>query len=161
MDEITAVAPKLDSEPSRPYAPVFDNAFASMAAGAPAAFRELAEKGLSQAMRGYEKMKSAAEEAGGLLETSYGNATKGASDYGLKWIEIARANVNAAFDYVGELVTAKSPSDIIDLSATHTRKQVEAFASQANELAVLTQKVVGETAEPLKDGFARMIKKAA
>lgn len=161
MDEIIAASPKLDAEPSRTHAPVFENAFASVTAGAPAAFRELAEKGLSQAMGGYEKMKSVAEEAGGLLETSCRRATQGAGDYGLKLIEIARANANAAFDYVGGLVAAKSPSDIIDLSAAHSRKQVEAFASQAHELAGLAQKMMSETAEPLKDGFARMVKKVA
>ena len=55
----------------------------------PAAFRELAEKSVSQAKETYEKMKSAAEEATDVLEDTYATATKGASDYGLKVIEAA------------------------------------------------------------------------
>ncbi len=58
----------------------------------PAAFREFAEKGISQAKENYEKMKSAAEEATDLIEETYATASKGASDYGLKVIENARAN---------------------------------------------------------------------
>jgi len=44
----------------------------------PAAFREIAEKSVSQAKETYEKMKSAAEEATDVLEDTYAAATKGA-----------------------------------------------------------------------------------
>ena len=54
----------------------------------PAAFREFAERGVAQAKDTYEKMKAAAEEATDVLETTYSTATKGASDYGLKVIEV-------------------------------------------------------------------------
>src|SRR5665811_1603005 len=64
----------------------------------PAAFRELAEKGIAQAKDNYEKIKSAAEQATAVLEDTYSNASKGASDYGLKLIETARTNSNAAFN---------------------------------------------------------------
>src|SRR3954462_1949227 len=69
----------------------------------PAAFREIAEKSVSQAKENYEKMKSAAEEATDVLEDTYATASKGAADYGLKLIETARLNTNAAFDFYTEL----------------------------------------------------------
>jgi hypothetical protein len=62
----------------------------------PAAFREFAEKGVSQARENYEKMKTAAEEANGLLEDTYTAVSKGATEYGFKVIEAARTNTNAA-----------------------------------------------------------------
>src|SRR5262249_9115403 len=62
----------------------------------PAAFREFAEKSVSQAKENYEKMKSAAEQATDVLEDTYANASKGAADYGLKLIETARTNTNSA-----------------------------------------------------------------
>src|SRR5439155_14923141 len=68
----------------------------------PAAFREFAEKSVSQAKETYEKMKGAAEEATDLLEGTYATASKGATDYGLKLIDAARANTNAAFDFASE-----------------------------------------------------------
>ena len=46
----------------------------------PAAFREIAEKGIAQAKENYEKVKNAAEQATDLLENTYSNASKGASD---------------------------------------------------------------------------------
>src|SRR6185437_2628279 len=58
----------------------------------PAAFREIAEKGVSQAKESYEKLKVAAEEASSVMEETYETASKGSADYGLKIIEVARTN---------------------------------------------------------------------
>src|ERR1700719_583793 len=100
----------------------------------PAAFREIAEKSVSQAKETYEKMKSAAEEATDVLEDTYAAASKGASDYGLKVIEAARANTNAAFDFATQLMTVKSLSEMVELSTAHTRKKFEALATQSKTL---------------------------
>ncbi len=98
----------------------------------PAAFREAAEKGVAQAKEGWEKMKSATEEATEVLETSYATASKGASEYGLKVIDAARANTNANFDYFTSLATAKSLSEFVEISSTHARKQFDTV-SDADE----------------------------
>jgi len=121
----------------------------------PAAFREFAERGVAQAKDTYEKMKAAAEEATDVLETTYSTATKGASDYGLKVIEAARANTNATLDFAGELITAKSLSEVVELTSAHARKQFEALTQQGKELGALAQKVATETAEPIKSGMSK------
>jgi phasin len=127
----------------------------------PAAFRELAERGVAQAKDTYEKMKAAAEEATDVLETTYSTATKGASDYGLKVIEAARVNTNAAFDFAGDLMAAKTLSEIVELSSTHARKQFEALTQQTKELNALAQKVATDTAEPIKSGMSKAFAKVA
>ena len=127
----------------------------------PAAFREFAERGVAQAKDTYEKMKAAAEEATDVLETTYSTAAKGASDYGLKVIEATRVNTNAAFDFAGELITAKSLSEVIELSSAHARKQFEALTAQGKELGALAQKVASETAEPIKSGMSKAFNKVA
>ncbi len=130
----------------------------------PAAFREFAERGVAQCKDTYEKMKAAAEEATDVLatdvlETTYSTATRGASDYGLKVIEAARVNTNAAFDFAGELITAKTLSEVIELSSVHARKQFEAYTEQGKELTALAQKVATDTAEPIKSGMNRAFSK--
>jgi phasin len=127
----------------------------------PAAFRELAEKGVSQAKENYEKMRTAAEEATGLMEGTYATASKGASEYGSKVIEAARTNTNAAFDFASELMKAKSFSDFVELSTAHARKQFEVLTAQSKELAALAQKVATETAEPVKESVTKAFKKVA
>ena len=100
----------------------------------PAAFREFAEKGVSQAKENYEKLKTAAEEASDVLETTYANASKGATEYGLKMIE---------------------------LSTGHARKQFETLSEQTKEFTALAQKVATETSEPIKTGVSKVFNKVA
>jgi phasin len=127
----------------------------------PAAFREIAEKGVAQAKENYEKMKSAAEEATDMLEDTYATASKGCSGYGLKLIETARVNSNAAFDLFGELLTAKSYSEVVELSTAYMRSQFDTLTAQAKELADHAQKVATETVEPVKESLTSAFSKAA
>jgi len=164
MAEATTTPPKVKSKPaSNPFEmpkfemPKFDIPKVEM----PAAFREFAERGVAQAKDTYEKMKAVAEEATDVLETTYSTASKGASDYGLKVIEAARVNTNAAFDYAGELLAAKTFSEVIELSSAHARKQFEALTKQSKELSALAQKVATDTAEPIKNGMNKAFAKVA
>jgi phasin len=125
----------------------------------PAAFREIAEKSVSQAKDNWEKMKAATEEATDVLETSYASASKGAADYGLKVIELARTNTNSAFDFASQLLATKSLSEFVELSTSHARQQFEMATAQAKELTSLAQKVTNEAVEPIKSGMTSAFKK--
>jgi phasin len=127
----------------------------------PAAFREIAEKSISQAKDNYERMKAVAEEATDVMEETYATATKGSTEYGLKLIDAARSNTNAAFDFVSQLITVKSFSEAIELSTTHARKQFEAVTEQSKELTSIVQKVANDTAEPVKAGVTKAFSKVA
>jgi phasin len=155
MPEATTAKPK-----SKTQVPPFAGAVFP-GVEAPAAFRDMAEKSLSQAKDSYEKIKSAAEEATGVLEDTYATASKGAADYALKVIEMTRENSNATFDFAVELLGAKTFSDVIELSSAHARKQFETMSEQTKELATLLQKVATEATEPLKEGITKAGKKAA
>ena len=119
------------------------------------AFRATAEKGSAQAKEAFEKMNAATAEATDLIKNSYSTAVKGAQDYNTKVIEFAQANTEAALDFVQKLSGVKSPSDFIELSADHSRKQFETLTEQTKELAALAQKVTLATVEPLKTGVTK------
>ena len=125
----------------------------------PAAFREFAEKSVTQAKDNWEKMKAATEEASDLIEDSYATASKGATDYGLKLIETSRANTNSMFDYATQLMTVKSLSEAVELSTSHMRKQFDTLSAQSKELTALAQKVTTETVEPIKESVTSAFKK--
>lgn len=125
----------------------------------PAAFREVAEKSVAQAKESWEKMKAASEEATEVMEETYATASKGASDYGLKMIEAARANTNAAFDYATKLMAAKSVSEVVELSTAHARSSFDTMTAQTKELTALAQKVSTDTVEPIKAGMTSAFKK--
>ena len=127
----------------------------------PPAFRDMAEKSMSQAKDTYEKMKAVAEEATDVLEDTYATTTGGISDYGLKLIEIARVNTNAAFDFVGELIAVKSCTEALELSTVHAQKQFSVLTAQTKELSALAQKVANDVAEPIKEGVTKVFNKSA
>ena len=122
----------------------------------PAGFRDMAEKGVSQAKETYEKLKSVAEEATDVLEDSFATATKGASELGLKMIEAARQNSNSTFDFATQLLNAKSLSEAVELSTAQTRKQYEALTTQTKELAAIARKVAAESTEPVRESLSKV-----
>jgi phasin len=125
----------------------------------PAAFREFAETGISQTREVYEKLKKGAEQATAVLEATCAKGGKGATEYGSKLIEIMRANTDAAFDFADELVSIKSFSEMIELSAKHTRKQLEVLTDQTKELTALAQKAATEASEPMQSGVSNALGK--
>jgi phasin len=127
----------------------------------PAAFREMAEKSVTQAKDNWERIKAATEEATDLIEDSYATASRGAADYNLKLIEAARANTNATFDYAGRLMSVKSLSEAVELSTSHLRKQFDILSAQTKELTALAQRVATETVEPIKESVNSAFKKVA
>lgn len=119
------------------------------------AFRATAENGSAQVKEAFEKMSAATAEATALIKNSYSTAVKGAQDYNAKVMEFANANTEATFAFAQKLSGVKSPSDFIELSTDHSRKQFETMTEQTQELAALAQKVTFATVEPLKTGVTK------
>ena len=128
---------------------------------APQAFRAMAETGTAQAKEAYEKMNAATAEATDLIRKSCSTAVEGAQLYNSKLLEFAQTNLKVAFDFAQKLMGVKSPSEFMELSTEHARKQLEILTEQAKELAALGQKVTLATSEPLKTGVAKAFSHAA
>jgi phasin len=118
-------------------------------------FREIADKGIVQAKANFDKAKAATDEGTDLFKNSYATAAKGATDYNLKFIEIARANTNTAFDYAHAMLAVKSVPEFFELSTAHARKHFEMMTAQTQELTALAQKMTTDITEPLKTGVTR------
>ena len=127
----------------------------------PEQMRAFAEKGVSQARDSYAKFKDAAETHNGTIEADFTTASKGASEYSAKLMEIMKANTTASLDFAQELLGVKSPTEAIELWTAHLKKQFEAFTANAKDLAALSQKVATETAEPIKTSASKLFKPAA
>ena len=68
----------------------------------------------------------------------------------------ARINANAHFDYIFKLFGVKSPTEFIELSTQHARKQFETLSEQSKEFAALGQKAMQQASEPFKNGAAKV-----
>ncbi|MBL8570371.1 MAG: phasin [Phreatobacter sp.] len=142
--------------------PKFDGtAFDMSKVEVPAALRDAADKVVAQAKDGYAKLKTAAEEATGLVEDTYATASAGVKDFNLKALEASRTNVNASFDHVRDLMGAKTLAEVIELQSGFLRKQFETLQVQSKDLAAIAQKTATDTAEPVKAKIEKAFKSAA
>ena len=127
----------------------------------PEQMRAFAEKGVSQARDNYAKFKDVAESHNGTIEAVFSTVSKGASEYSAKLMEMMKANSTATLDFAQALIGVKSPSEAMELWTSHARKQYETFTARAKELAVLSQKVATDSAEPIKASASKIFKPAA
>ena len=126
----------------------------------PAGFREMTDKGVAHVRDAYGKAKVASEETVDLLANLYEIVAKGAIEYNLKLIEIARTNNRAAFDYAHELLGVKSPSKLIELSTAYMRNQFDLVSAQNKELYAFAQELTAHATEPIKTGMSKPFNKA-
>ena len=115
----------------------------------------------AQAKEAFDKLSANTAQAATLLKDSYATAVKGAQEYNSKVMEFAKANTEAAFAFAQSLSEVKSPSEFVQLSAEHSRKQIESLTGQSGELAALVQKISLASTEPLKTGVTKAFSQAA
>jgi phasin len=127
----------------------------------PEQMRAFAEKGVSQARDNYAKFKDVAESHNGTIEAVFSTASKGASEYSAKLMEIMKANTTASLDFAQALIGVKSPSEAMELWSSHAKTQFETFTANTKELAELAKKVATETAEPIKTSASKLFQPAA
>ena len=127
----------------------------------PEAFREVFEKGTSQAKDFYQKAKIAADDATSLLESTYATTAKGTMNYNLKVMEMVRDTTNSNFNFANALFGVTGFSQFIELSTAHARAQFETLAEQSKALATLAQETMSQATEPLKTEVSKAISKAA
>ncbi len=124
----------------------------------PGALQDAATNWIKQGKETFEKAIKASEEMNGAFESAYSKFTKGAVDCGAKITETTRTNAIAAFDIAHDLIAAKSFPEMMEISTTGARKQLDALAAQNQELWALTQQLVTETIKPIAGGLPKVFK---
>lgn len=139
----------------------FEAATETLRSEVPSSFVDLFEKSLARTRDMHAKMASVFEHSTEALEEAVSCATRGSAEYRVKLMEIARQNANTAFDLARGALEAKSPTEFLELALSHQRKHFEIASAQLKELSALTQKVVTETTEPIRNGMTEPFRLAS
>lgn len=105
---------------------------------------------------------SIASRDGGPAPQEIAAAATAADEYRQKMFAFMKANINAALDFAEDLTAVKTPSELVELSTSHARKQFEALTAQSTELGLLTQKFSAWNTNPFEgftspfEGFAKL-----
>jgi len=123
--------------------------------------REMTDKGVERTKEVFETITASTNEAAEVMKNCCSTALKGIQDYNSKVLEFSHANSKSYVEFVQKLAVVKSPSEFFELSAEHTRFQLETAAEQAKELTELARKVTLAATEPLKSGLTKAYNYAA
>ena len=127
----------------------------------PSSLIDLLDKTLARTKDMHEKMTTIVEHSAEAFDEAFSCANRGSAEYRAKLMEIVRQNANTTFDLARDACEAKSLPQLVELTLAHQRKQFDLAAAHVKELSALTQKVVNETAEPIRSGMAEPFKLAS
>ena len=112
----------------------------------PQQMRDLAEKNVEQARAAYGQFMDAMTQAMGMWTKSMGATpmTSGFQAVQDKASKYAKQNAEAAFALASDLASAKDIQEILALQSRFAQSQMQAYASQAQELG----RLVAEAMQP-------------
>ena len=114
----------------------------------PPEMRALAERSFEQARQAFEGFITAAQHTVSTFQGQAETARKGAHDVGTKAMEFAQQNVASSFEFAQQLVQAKDVQEMLELQTAYIRKQMQALADQAKELAQAAGAAGKKSGEP-------------
>jgi hypothetical protein len=127
------------------------------ATNAPQPRGDVATKDVAQTNENRERMSAAAAEAARFVKNTYSTTFNGTQEYSTKVLEFAQVNTDAAFEYVRQLSSVKSPAEFFALSNDRVRQQFEVLFRQAQELAAIARKATVATTEPVRPGLNKAV----
>ncbi|MHA7774367.1 phasin [Roseibium sp. M-1] len=133
-------------------------AFAMPNMEVPAVFREATEKGIENAREAYAKVKNAAEDATDLMEDTFETSRQGVVAFNHKAVDAAKANADATFTFIKDIMSAKSLAEAIELQSTFARSQFDALSAQSKEMQELATKLGTDVSAPVKEAFEKSFK---
>ena len=103
----------------------------------PEPVRQLVERNVEQSRSAYMQFADMAKRAQQMVTSSSGTMTQAALDIQAKALRFAEQNVEAGFNFASELARARDMKEYLDIQSKHAQRQMQAYASQAQELGRL------------------------
>lgn len=121
----------------------------------PEGVRHLAASNVAHMRESCERMIGNSEAFTEAFERTCALASKSGVDWATKVLDAFRANVSEAFDFAADLMAAKTVSEMVDVTATHTRKQLDAATDQGREIWAAGQRMFADAAKPISSEWTK------
>ena len=113
----------------------------------PKEMRNMAEAGLQQTRKTFDKFLTGAEAAAGSMEQRGATVRAGARDIGSKAIAFAEKNVQSSLDYAQSLLHAKDLTEVMRLHGEFVQSQMRNLAEQATEMGQAVSRAAMDAAK--------------
>jgi phasin len=114
----------------------------------PKEMRSMADAGLEQARKTFEKFIEGAQAAAESLSARTATVGAGAKDASAMAFSYAEKNVQASLDYAQSLVHAKDLSEVMRLHREYVQAQMRSLAEQASEMGQIVSRTAMDAAKP-------------
>jgi len=114
----------------------------------PKEMMSMADAGLEQARRTFEKFIEGAQVAAESLSARTATVGAGAKDASAMAFSYAEKNVQASLDYAQSLVHAKDLSEVMRLHREYVQAQMRSLAEQASEMGQIVSRTAMDAAKP-------------
>ena len=95
-----------------------------------------------------QKTKKLETDATERIEESSAMATEGFRDFQLKILNATQENILAMFEYIQDVVKARSLPELFQVSTTHSQRQLSRMTEQAQEIAGASRQMASESVRP-------------
>lgn len=113
----------------------------------PPEMREMAQKSVQQARTAFEGFMRNAQKASETLETGAGSLQSSAREASRKTLQVAEANVQAAFELATKLLGAKSLEEAMHHQSEYMRSQFATLQAQMSEAGAAMQQQMKDASE--------------
>ena len=114
----------------------------------PKEMRSMADAGLEQARKAFEKFIEGAQVAADSLSARTATVGAGAKDASATAFTYAEKNVQASLDYAQSLVHAKDLKEVMRLHREYVQTQMHSLAEQASEIGQIMSRTAMDAARP-------------
>ena len=114
----------------------------------PKEMRSMADAGLEQARKTFEKFIEGAQVAADSLSARTATVGAGARDASTMAFSYAERNVQASLDYAHSLVHAKDLSEVMRLHREYAQTQMRSLAQQASDMGQIVSRTAMDAAKP-------------
>jgi phasin len=114
----------------------------------PKEMRSMADAGLEQARKTFERFIEGAQVAAESLSARTATVGAGAKDASAMAFSYAEKNVQASLDYAQSLVHAKDLSDVMRLHREYVQAQMRSLAEQASDMGQIVSRTAMDAAKP-------------
>ena len=123
--------------------------------------REFAQIGARKATEGFEQISKAAQSATEQVSAQALEARDSASKVGLKLLDVAKEENDAAYAAMRDLLATRSPIEAFDISAKYWRGRLETRLARAQDLGAFVRRAADEAVRPVVDRIEKFGKAAA
>ena len=114
----------------------------------PKEMRSMADAGLNQARKTFERFIEGAQVAADSLSARTATVGVGAKDASAMAFSYAEKNVQASLDYAQALVHAKDLSEVMRLRREYIQSQIRSLGEQASEMGQIMGRAAMDAAKP-------------